>query len=311
MSGITSERAVESRQAASAPTYNRSLLVLTAWASTLLISNLPLVIARDILGTDIPWIAPAWVGAALLLVAASTAWQALRPLRGYFIIMGLIMLLDFVVNPWVIQSALVQNMLSGQPEIVSVLAHRVLLVLRASIVVAALFLMGVKRRDAFLTLGNLSAPVGGQAAATRRRRLTWPVLGTVMSLLLGGMFFMFLSTQSPAMLSNISAVVPWIPIILLSAALNALGEEVEYRAAPLATLLPVVGPTQSILLTSLWFGLGHYYGGIPSGVFALVYVSLLALLLGKAMVDTRGLGWSWIIHITIDTVIYIFIATLM
>jgi membrane protease YdiL (CAAX protease family) len=192
-----------------------------------------------------------------------------------------------------------------------VLGHRVLLVLRASIVVAALFLMGVKRRDAFLVVGSLNAPVGGQAAATGRQRLTWPVLGTAMSLLLGGMFFMFLSTQSPAMLSNISAVLPWIPIILLSAALNAIGEEVEYRAAPLATLLPVVGPTQSILLTSLWFGLGHYYGGIPSGVFALVYVSLLALLLGKAMVDTRGLGWSWIIHITIDTVIYIFIAATM
>ncbi len=311
MSGITSEGAVESRQAAGAPTYNRSLLVLTAWAATLLISNLPLVIARDILGTDIPWIAPAWIGAALLLVAASSAWQALRPLRGYFIIMGLIMLLDSVINPWVIQSALVRNMLSGQPEIVSVLAHRVLLVLRASIVVAALFLMGIKRRDAFLTLGNLSAPVGGQAASAGRRRMGWPILGTVMSLLFGGMTLLFLYTQNPAMLSNLSSIVSWIPVILLSAALNALGEEVEYRAAPLATLLPAVGPTQSILLTSLWFGLGHYYGGIPSGVFALVYVSILALLLGKAMVDTRGLGWSWIIHITIDTVIYIFIATTM
>jgi hypothetical protein len=31
---------------------------------------------------------------------------------------------------------------------------------------------------------------------------------------------------------------------------------------------------------------------------------LLALLLGKAMLDTRGLGWSWIIHTVIDTAIY-------
>jgi hypothetical protein len=43
----------------------------------------------------------------------------------------------------------------------------------------------------------------------------------------------------------------------------------------------------------------------------LVQSGLLALLMGKAMLDTRGLGWPWIIHMTIDTVIYIFIAMTM
>jgi hypothetical protein len=62
-------------------------------------------------------------------------------------------------------------------------------------------------------------------------------------------------------------------------------------------------------LTAVWFGLGHYYGGIPSGAVGAVGVSLLALLLGKAMVDTRGMGWSLIMHIAIDTVIYLAIAT--
>jgi len=76
----------------------------------------------------------------------------------------------------------------------------------------------------------------------------------------------------------------------------------------LATLLRAVGPKHAIWLTSLWFGFGHYYGGFPSGPFGLVYSGGLALLMGKAMLDTRGLGWPWIIHISIDTVIYIFIA---
>jgi membrane protease YdiL (CAAX protease family) len=90
--------------------------------------------------------------------------------------------------------------------------------------------------------------------------------------------------------------------------LNAFGEETMYRAAPLAMLLPAVGPSHGIWLTALWFGLGHYYGGFPSGPMGLVYSGGLALLLGKAMVDTRGMGWSLIIHMAIDTVIYIFIA---
>ncbi len=36
----------------------------------------------------------------------------------------------------------------------------------------------------------------------------------------------------------------------------------------------------------------------------LVGPGLLALLLGKAMLDTRGMGWAWIIHVAMDTVIY-------
>jgi len=34
----------------------------------------------------------------------------------------------------------------------------------------------------------------------------------------------------------------------------------------------------------------------------------LMKLMGKAMLDTRGLGWPWIIHMTIDTAIYTFLA---
>ena len=60
-------------------------------------------------------------------------------------------------------------------------------------------------------------------------------------------------------------------------------------------------------MTPLWFGLGHYYGGFPSGSIGLVQSGLLALVMGKAMLDTRGLGWPWIIHVKVDSAIYSFI----
>ena len=284
------------------------VLILVAWAATLLLSKLPLVIARDLLGSDIPWITPAWIVTAILLIAATVVWQVLKPLRTYLAIMGVILLAPYVLRPLVQQSSTWRVLIEGHPIMIRVFGDRVLLVLDTLIVLTTLFLLGVKRRDAFLTVGNMNAPVGGQASTTQKRRFSWLVLGTVIAVSLGGLFFTFLVSQNPSVWSNIAAALPWIPLILLSAGLNAFGEEAQFRAAPLATLLPAVGPKHALWMTSLWFGLGHYYGGFPSGPVGLVYSGLLALLLGKAMLDTRGLGWSWIIHLTIDAVIYIFMA---
>jgi len=307
MSNLTSGYLLEEQEGADASTSRRGMLVLIAWWVTLLLSKLPLVIARDLVGTDIPWITSAWIGMAALLFAATYIWQGIRPLRGYFLVIGVIWLLAGL-DPFVRQTALWQNLFVGRGEMVALLGDRVLLVLQAFIVIAALFLIGAKKQDVFLEVGNLKAPVGGQASSHRRWFLSWSVVGTLTSILLGGLFFAFLVSQDPEILSNPAAVLPWLPLILLSAALNAFGEEVTFRAAPLGALLPAVGPRHALWLTSLWFGLGHYYGGIPSGPVGLIQSGLLAWLLGKAMLDTRGLGWSWIIHMVIDTAIYAYIA---
>jgi membrane protease YdiL (CAAX protease family) len=307
MNNLSTDQLVESRSNTDVSTSPRTILIVTAWVATLLLSKLPLVIARDILGTDIPWITPAWIGMAILLFTATYIWQRLRPLRAYFLVMGVIWILAGF-DPLVRQTAVWQNLFARQSEMVTLLGDRVLLVLYSFIVIATLFLMGAKRRDVFLVVGNLKAPVGGETSSPGRRSLSWSVLGTGMAVLLGGSFFAFLVSQIPAGLSNIAFVVPWLPLILLSAALNAFAEEVTYRAAPLGMLLPVVGPKHALWLTSLWFGLGHYYGGFPSGPAGLVQSGLLALLMGKAMLDTRGLGWPWIIHVAVDTAIYTFIA---
>jgi membrane protease YdiL (CAAX protease family) len=274
---------------------NKTFIIVVAWIATLLLSKLPLVIARDLLGTDIPWITPFWIASAVLLFAGSYILPLLKPLRGYFLIMGVIVALFFGIEPLISQSAVWQNLYDGRPEIVSVFGYRLLLTAGSLIVVAVMLLMGLKREEFYLTVGNLKAAAVG--------RMTWPVFGTIMSVLLGGLFFLFIFTQSSGVL-NVSAVFTWLPLILLAAMLNAFVEEVTYRAAPLSTLLHAVGSKHAIVLTSLWFGLGHYYGGTPSGPIGLVQTGLLALLLGKAMLDTRGMGWSWIIHVVLDTVIY-------
>lgn len=293
---------------AKAPTTRRTTLIWVAWIATLLLSNLPLVIARDVLGSDIPWMTPIWLGTAALLIAATYAWPALQPLRRYFVVMGVIVFLTFAIAPWVSELAVWQTIIAGQPGMVSLLGDRILLVLRTLVVLVTLFLLGFSRRDVFLTAGDMSAPVRG-LKLPGGRQLSWAAFGLVMSLLLAGLFFLILLVMNPGFGSGLASAIPWLPLILLSALLNAFGEEASFRAAPLATLLPAVGEKHAIWLTVVWFGLGHYYGGIPSGLVGAVGVGLLALLLGKAMLDTRGMGWSFLIHVAIDTVIYLAIAT--
>jgi membrane protease YdiL (CAAX protease family) len=305
MNKIYSERA-QSQEIPQASVSNRALLIVTAWLATLFLSKLPLVIARDVLGTDIPWITPAWIGAAVLLYAATYVWSGLKPLRGYFMVMGLIVLLVFGLEPIVRGTTLWQDWSAGQAPMIVLLGERALVTIEALLVMGFLLLRGMKRQDLYLAVGNLKAPVVARNSK-RKWSLSWAVFAPVMALLLGGMFFVFLQSQNSGQW-NWTPVLAWLPVILISAALNAFGEEAMYRAAPLATLVRVIGPVHALVLTSLWFGLGHYYGGIPSGPFGLVQSGLLALLLGKAMLDTRGLGWSWVIHLVLDTVIYMAIA---
>ncbi len=99
-----------------------------------------------------------------------------------------------------------------------------------------------------------------------------------------------------------------LPIAWLAAACNAFAEEVLYRAGPLGPLARAVGPRAGIWILAVWFGLGHVYGGIPSGLMGFVMAGLLGLLWGKAMIDTRGLGVPWALHFSADAAIYTFLA---
>lgn len=288
----------------------RTSLILTAWIATLLLSKLPLVIARDVLGIDIPWILPSWIILSLALAAATTVWPLIRPLRAFFIVFAAIYLAA-LADPWLRQMALWQGVFANNSPLMAVFGDRVLLLLETLFVLAVLLGLGIRRKQAYLTRGDLSAPLGGRPegnSSGKRRGIPWSIFGPVIALLLGAMFFSFLMSQLPGGFSNLSNTLPWLPLILVSAVMNAFGEEATFRAAPLATLVPVIGPNHALWMTAMWFGLGHYYGGFPSGPAGLVQAGLLGLLMGKAMLDTRGIAWPWFIHAVIDTAIYTYMA---
>ena len=107
---------------------------------------------------------------------------------------------------------------------------------------------------------------------------------------------------------DLGAAIPFIGIGAVAALLNAFWEEAVFRAAPLSMLQRVVGPGTGVLILAAWFGLGHYYGGIPSGPMGLLATGAVAVLLGRAMIETRGFAWPLALHFAIDFVIFTLIA---
>jgi hypothetical protein len=74
----------------------------------------------------------------------------------------------------------------------------------------------------------------------------------------------------------------------------------------------MLGTQLGRLIVALWnaalfFGIGHYFG-VPYGVIGVVMATFLGWILGKAMLETRGLFWSWSIHFVQDVLIFSFMA---
>jgi len=59
-------------------------------------------------------------------------------------------------------------------------------------------------------------------------------------------------------LDAIVKVIPLMPAVLLFAMMNSFSEEISYRASELAVLKGVISNPQALLLTAVFFGIGHY-----------------------------------------------------
>lgn len=165
----------------------------------------------------------------------------------------------------------------------------------------SLTLLGQKRRDYFLVLGNVSARAAGM-------RLPWTIAGPIIALVLTELTTAAILAMEPLTSVTLARVVGLLPAILILALMNAFGEELAYRAAPLSQLWQILGKRQGIWLTALWFGLGHYYSGISFGAMGAIFITPTAVLFSKAMLETKGLAIPVLMHMLIDVVLYLFLA---
>jgi membrane protease YdiL (CAAX protease family) len=97
---------------------------------------------------------------------------------------------------------------------------------------------------------------------------------------------------------------PLVPAGILFAAINAFNEETYYRATLLSTLHEVIGTNHALMINAVFFGMGHYLYGSPPGVLGFLMAGFLGWLLGKSMLETKGMGWAWVMHFVMDVIVF-------
>jgi membrane protease YdiL (CAAX protease family) len=287
-------------------TASKNHQIVTAWAATLLLSTLPNIIWQEFFGT--PTMALFWSKIIFLafLLILSFIWKPAKPLRFYFllvlILFGVEKLLDLVskMTFWL-------RWFPHSPSFIqSMFGIQLLRVMVAVLMMIALLVVYKRPARFFLVPGKLDA-ASSKVAFIIDEGTSWKNLGWILSLCITGGTLAFLILAGRPTLSQFARVLPSLPLILVLAAMNAFSEELNYRAALLAPLYPVVGKTHSILLTAVFFGLGHFYG-VPYGIIGVLMATLLGYLLSKAMVETQGFFWPWFIHFWQDVAIFSFMA---
>jgi membrane protease YdiL (CAAX protease family) len=181
-------------------------------------------------------------------------------------------------------------------------AKLVPVVLAAALLAAS----GRTRGELYLRFGDLRAPAAIPLPVTTRTT-TWPRLGIIVIVLVGAYLVVHLAVTRHPSSAAVATLLEYSPVVLVAAAVNTFCEEFLFRNSLLPSLMPALGRPQALWLTSLRFGIGHFYGN-PSGLLGVVAATIFGLVLGRSMIETGGSGWAWMIHFAEDSVIFALIA---
>jgi membrane protease YdiL (CAAX protease family) len=277
-----------------------------AWVGGLIIlSSLPDIAFRSATGARF---SPIWIptlALLLLLLALVVArqWSSVERLQGY--LLALVALASgYLVESVVEQSSVwVSWNRSLVPGVSFILVNSAKLIPVATLSVS-LVGSGLSREDVFIAFGDFRARFMRIGA---HHSLSWGWLLPIALLLsVGPVIANVVSARQPDFGST-GRLLPLVPLILAGAAINTFSEEFLFRQVLLARLIPVLGVTQAVWLTGLRFGVGHWFGN-PSGLTGVLLATVFGWFAARSMLDTRGSGWIWLVHLINDVVIFSLIA---
>lgn len=289
---------------------SRPVLLAVAWIAVLFASPLA-VILWSFFSVQVPifvQLIPS-IGVALLFIV-SLLLATLRPLRGFLVAL-LASTLGWLLLVLIFQSTLWQHWTKGVPWGLAQLAEQVLRLVPAVLIAVTFVGSGLGRRELFLVKGDLKAPVRpSKMLFWVRRPYSWTRLAVELIIIFGVVLPLYLALTIRPNIHMLGNAIVLLPFIILAAAMNALNEEFQYRSAFLARLGPVFGDQQSLWLTAVLFGLGHWFGQ-PSGPIGVLLAGYAGWIWGKSMQETKGITWAWLIHFIQDVVILTFLAMLL
>jgi membrane protease YdiL (CAAX protease family) len=290
-----------------------NLLIAVVWASALIASCLDVILWKELTGS-VPLLLP-WIHAVALtaILVFTFLLPTLRVLRGFVLILAIIFFLglnggwQWGLIPFIRQTSAWVNWEAQAPWALSSVSLHLLRLTPALLILGYLLLGGKKRSDFFLTKGKMTAPIEPTRLLGIKKPEPWTKTGIIFGLVFGLVTLIYLAISAHPSLSAIQQALPLIPVALLIAVINSFNEEFTLRAAPVSELWQVLGKWQALAVTSLFFGIGHYYG-VPSGLLGVLLAMFLGWFLGKSMLETKGFGWAWLIHFLPDAFIFSFFA---
>jgi hypothetical protein len=291
----------------------RHAMIALAWVATLLASSLDVILWRELAGA-VPYWLP-WIHAIGLVTifALTLIFPGLRRLKGFVLILLIIFFLGFGggwqwgLIPFVRGTTTWISWEAQAPWALSAISTHLLRLSPALVILGFLMLSGKKRGDFFLAKGKINAPVEPSRLLGMKKTEPWTRIGTIFAVIFASVTLLYLTLASPPTLNSIEKALPLIPVALLIATINSFNEEFTLRAAPLSELWTTIGKQQALMITTLFFGLGHFYG-VPSGILGVLLSSFLGWFLGKSMLETKGFFWAWLIHFLPDAFIFTFFA---
>jgi membrane protease YdiL (CAAX protease family) len=279
---------------------------LAAWAAVFA-CTLPEIIWQESGHSASGWFT---AGESLLVVAMALAAIWVKSLRGVVRFLVAVALLNMA---W----GCISPALAGLPAVREVTDHsswgarlflnRTFTLTGVILVCFTLIGSGITRRDLFLCVGNPAAPAQPIPFLGLRKPVPWTWLGPAFILVFALVLapYLYLTVHPNFNISGrILRTLPWSVAVAL---LNAASEEFQFRSVLLAHLRKVFPPGEMVLLTAVFFGLGHYYGQ-PSGPLGVVMAGLAGWIWARSMIDTRGGFWAFVIHVVQDIVIFTFLA---
>ena len=271
-------------------------------------STLPLVIFREIFGINPDWLLPLQTIIFAVVLALTYLVKKLEKVKLFTLMIFLLLSSQWLTN--IVQSSkLWQNWFqTGANNFIMYLLNGQLLRLAAALIIFGVLLFIKKKpKNFFFTMGKLDAEVK-PIKYILTEPSNWKKFGTAFAfyISLGTLTFLLIAGGIPS-LSKLIDIIPIIPLIIIFAAVNSFYEELGYRAALISVLEDKIGSKHSLYLSSIFFGIGHFYG-VPYGIVGVVMASFLGYILGKSMLETRGFFWAFFIHMLQDIIIFSFIA---
>jgi CAAX amino terminal protease family. len=278
-----------------------------AWGAMLVGSAVPNIVCR-LAGHGTPYLLPVAQTVLLVILAILVDRSPrLKPLTGFLLTIAIVRLGWFAIAPMLDDWAFIRDNLANANWGAQQFIQRLLLVVGAVLLLTTLIRRRFTRKDLFLRVGDLRAPAQPEAILWFRKPIPWMRLGPQLLLIFGialpGFLFVTLRPDFD-LLPRLVQLLPW---GLATAALNAANEEFQFRCVPLAHLRNALPEREAVWLTAVFFGLGHYFGQ-PSGAVGVVMATLAGWIWGKSMLETRGMGWAFGIHMVQDVVIFCFLA---